>query len=249
MDKNILVLEYQNNFADNFSNLAYAKLLESKYPLKSCFENQTIKRSQFEKLMNNFKFDCSFISSSRVNDISKKTRYMDLRDFRYNKRNQNSIISIPYFKISDADLITNETKKMFDFKNFDFIKNYDILEEIKTTNSIGIYVSSYDNIDNEYVLASYERLNKYLKKPILYIFTSKDVQLNSGINYKIFNLSDWREEFYFLRCCRHKIIHCTNSSYSEGFWASILGNSNNFNYVVYNKNLKQKEKFNNWIAV
>ena len=68
------------------------------------------------------------------------------------------------------------------------------------------------------------------------------------MNYEILDLGDWREEFYFLMQCKHKIIHCTQNSYSEGLWASVL-NGKNYFYVAFDKKLKPSKKFHNWIAV
>ena len=56
-----------------------------------------------------------------------------------------------HFKIDDIPKITDELKTKFDFKNTDFIVNYDILEEITETNSIGLYISPKDKHNFKYI--------------------------------------------------------------------------------------------------
>ena len=123
-----------------------------------------------------------YISKGSVNRITKEAFLLN-NDFFYNKKSkklikkdkQNKILDLKYFSIDDIDLIDDEIKNSCQFKDLDFIINFDILEKIKNTNSIGLYVNKKDiennNVDYEYIYDAQERLNKYLKKPILYIFT------------------------------------------------------------------------------
>ena len=71
MDKNIVVLRYQDSFADNFSTFAYGKIIEEKFALKCFYENITSKRQDFEEKMQSFNIKADFISKSRTDKIAK----------------------------------------------------------------------------------------------------------------------------------------------------------------------------------
>jgi len=248
MDKNLVVLEYQDNFADNFSTYAYGKIVENKFSHNCVYENTTSKRQHFENIMSNFNLSYSFISKSRVDKIENKSPYLDYKDFDLKRLEKDKIVTLNQFRINDIDYLNKDIKASFDFINTDFIKNHDILEEIISNNAIGLYINQNDVINFEYIKSAAKRLNKYIKHPILYIFSKGIKELDINIKYRIIDLHDWREEFYFLKSCRHKIIHCTKYSYSEGLWASILSD-NEFGYVVYSKEMYEGEKIKNWFAV
>ena len=248
--KNYILLEYQENFADNLSIIAYGKILEKNTNSRCYFENDTKKRLKFENYMSNFNLDYDFISTTRVKEIAKKAYFANSIPLINNK---NKILKYNHFKINDIDLISDEIKSMIKFNHFNFVTNYDILEEIQQNQSIGLYINQNDikEIENSnYILRATERLNKYVKKPKLYIFTDKKFEnkINSYIDFKIINLPNWREEFYFLTACKHKIILNTKNSYSEGFWAAVL-NQKDYYINIYNKKIKTKKKYDNWIGV
>jgi hypothetical protein len=75
----------------------------------------------------------------------------------------------------------------------------------------------------------------------LYQFLKSDV-----LQQSIVNLYDWREEFYFLTNCKHKIILNSANSYSEGFWASVL-NEKSYNLNVIESEIKTRKIRPNWI--
>ncbi|MBQ8476544.1 hypothetical protein IJ531_05725 [bacterium] len=248
MDKNIVVLRYQDSFADNFSTFAYGKIIEEKFALKCFYENITSKRQDFEEKMQSFNIKADFISKSRTDKIAKKQEYFTSRDIKSKKITKDKLLDINCFNLDDTEFLTKEIKNIFEFKNLDFIQNYDVLEEITTFNSIGLYINQNDEIDYNYVQKSAKRLNKYLKKPILYIFSKKELNLELDIEYKTLNIADFREEFYFLKNCKHKIILNSKNSYSEGFWAAILANKSYY-YTVFDKNIKHTKKLKNWLFV
>ena len=67
------------------------------------------------------------------------------------------------------------------------------------------------------------------------------------MNSQNLHIIDWREEFYLLTQCKNKIILSNNSSYSAGFWASVL---NKKNYLVtFEESLKVKKIPENWLAI
>ena len=129
-----------------------------------------------------------------------------------------------------------------------------MLEEISTVNSIGVYVSPSDVISNgvdwEYISKSAYRLNKYIKKPVLYVFSTKDISnnINVDIKTKFICLNDWKEEFYLLSACKHKILLDSPMSYSENFWSIVL-NQKEYYLNAFNKKLKVKNKPLNWIRI
>ena len=247
MDRdNIIVLKYQDNFADNLSSIAYALILKNKFAINYFWENDLKQRTCFENLMSNFNLDYSFVSKTRVDLI--RNRIVQENDFT-NKFKKDKFLNINHFKIDDIDKITNDIKEMFCFKDVSFIKNFDILEDIVSNQSIGLYVNKFDfDINYDFISKATKRLNKYIKNPVLFVFSSSNFELKTDINYKTIQLNDWMEEFYFLTQCKHKIILSSIASYSEGLWSAIL-NENDLNYVIYEKNNKCKNKKRNWIAI
>ena len=260
--ENIIVLKYQENFADNLSLCAYGKILENETQRKCFFENNSKKRENFENFMANFKMDYNYISTARIENITKKSYLLSrlyINDKQIHKeiskkRNSNSILNLKYFKIDDIKHLSNEITSGFKFNNTSFIQNFDILEEITNTQSIGLFINPKDlqnnEVDYNYITNATKRLNKYIKKPKLYIFSDLKVnnKINSYIDFKIYNLKDWREEFYFLKNCKHKIILNSTNSYSEGLWSAIL-NQKDYSINIYDKKLKVQNKYDNWIGV
>ena len=216
MEENFVILNYHDNFADNLSSLAYSKILEEKSGINCCYENKTSLRTKFEEKMSFFDIDYKFISSARVETITKRANnlnklHINSKDIP-KKRFKKGIINLKHFNIDDVKFLPKEILSNFDFKTRDFIVNHDILEEILSQNSIGVFIDETDlkqgKIDFDYLKRATKRLNKYLKKPKLFIFLKNTSSLNLDlyIDYKILNIKDWREEFYFLKSCKHKII-------------------------------------------
>ena len=257
--ENIIVLEYQENFADNLSSLAYGKILENNTNTHCYYENEKKKRKAFEHFMSSFNIDYNFISTSKIKKLTesaflKNKLYINdnkIKKIINNKNPKNRIINLAHFRISDIDLISENIKNMIKFAKYDFLINYDILENIQNNQSIGLYISEkdVDKLDNNYIFEATKRLNKYIKQPKLYIFSRKKIEnINSYIKYEIIDLSDWREEFYFLTNCKHKIILNKKNSYSEVFWAAII-NQKDYAINIFDKKLKPNKKYKNWIGI
>ena len=142
----------------------------------------------------------------------------------------------------------------FDFSTSSFLLNFDILEEINQEQSIGLYISDKDFQDNSidwgFIYSATKRINKYIKKPKLYIFGPKQIKefIKSEINFKIINNLNWKEEFYLLKECKHKIIISNRNSYSKNLWASIL-NKKYDGIRTYSKNEYSKNLNRNWLAI
>lgn len=256
MKKN-LVLNYQQNFEENLTNYAYGEILAKKYNLECVYENITSKREAFEKEMKNISLDYSYISTSRAKEASKKAY---IENFKNNASHINSIkknhsyIDLAHFALEDISYINPALIEKFKFKNLDFIKNYDILDEILTTSSIGLYISKNDIeknlVDYEFLNKAFKRLNKYVKKPIVYVFTdyNDEIDFSYPIKTKTINLKNKTEEFYFLSNCKHKIIDPSNYSYSRNLWAGLI-NFKEYSIFIYKKDKKSKFKRKNWISI
>lgn len=252
MNKNVIIVKYQDNFADNMSSYALAKIIEKQTGEKICYENKPTLRNNFEKNMTNFNMSYNFISSTRINEISKKA-------FELNKMNskiptKNKLIKAKKFEYNYIKYLDNEIIKDFDFKNKDFIVNFDILEQITNKNSIGLYINAQDiennNIDYDYITRSVKRLNKYIKHPKLFIFSSANIKIQGNLmmEYEIISTEDWREEFYFAKKCKHNILLNSQHSYSLGLWAALT-NQKEYYYTAYDKKLKCKNLPKNWIGI
>ncbi|MBR3605902.1 MAG: hypothetical protein IKL52_07725 [Candidatus Gastranaerophilales bacterium] len=258
MEENFVILKYHDNFADNLSSYAYSKILEENSEVSCCYENKTNQRAKFEEKMSYFDMEYKFISSARIESLTQKANasnkyFINSKDIS-KKRIKRGIIDIKHFNLDDLKLLPKDIPSIFKFKNTDFIINHDILEKIQTQNSIGLYVDENDVLNNlidiDYLQRATKRLNKYLKRPKLFIFSKTQLNLTMDlcVDYEILNIRDWREEFYFLKSCKHKIISNTNNSYSNGFWAALI-NEKEYYYNIYDKNLNQKTKKRNWIPV
>ena len=62
MDRKIIILNYQDNFADDFSVYAYGNIFEKRIKSACFYENTTSKRLTFEKKMKDFNLDCYYFS-------------------------------------------------------------------------------------------------------------------------------------------------------------------------------------------
>lgn len=259
MEKELILLKYQDNFADNISLLAYKSILEKECGNKCYFENNTQKRDIFERKMSNFSVDYNFISTAKVqklieNPHKQNKLYISRKEISKKRKIKQGIVDLKHFQIEDTNLLDDEFLNKIKFNNTDFIKSHDILEDILTSNSIGLYLNKQDiesnKVDYEFIQKATKRLNKYIKKPFLYVFSEIDIKhkINTCVNYKVITLSDWKEEFYFLKSCKHKIVPNLEKSYSHNYWATLL-NQKSYHYCVYDKTLKQKTKLKNWIEV
>lgn len=250
-EKDIVLLDYKDNFCDNLSIYAYGKIISKKTNKKCFYENNPKKRDDFEKMMNYFSLDCNYISSSRVDKITSRANKNN--SLFIDKPKKIKMISQSKFKIDDLKYLNNEILRDFKLKNLDFIKNHDILDDIKSTNSIGLYIDSKDYKDNlidwKYINNALERLNKYVKKPVLYVFSSIDIKnkINFDIPIKILDDLSSLENFYFLANTKHEII-LDNNSYSFIFWSGLM-NPKSYSIKTVKKTKKKQNLPQNWIAI
>lgn len=244
-----VILDYQENFTDNFSTIAYAKILENIENVKCFYKNADCDRGDFEKKLQNFSVDFDFVSSKKASDIVSTSYFLN-RLFLKNKKLfdkcvKNNVISKKNFDVDDEIFLDDTILSNFKFKNTDFIKNFDILDNILTQNSIGLYISNKDKLnskDYKFIQNSIERLNKYIKNPKLFIFTANEnFKLETFVDYFVINLFSWKEEYYFLSRCKHHIVLNKSNSFSLNFWASVVHNRE-YSYRVLDKNTKINKK-------
>ena len=253
MKENILLIKYQNTFEDNFTSYAYGKIIEKQTGMKVFYENCPNLREKFEKNMSDFSLKYNYISTNKVKEICKKAYLLNTKNIE-NIKNKSHYINISNFDLNNLNLLNHEIINDLKFNNTNFLLNYDLLEEINDTNSIGLFINKIDVdvefIDYNYIYNATKRLNKYLKQPKLYVFTSKntDLKLNSYIDFKIINIDNRKEEFYLFNKCKHKILINTPNSFSSSFWASVISQKE-YNYVCFDKKLKFKNKPKNWIKI
>lgn len=249
--ENLILLDYQDNFADNMSTYAYGQILAKNNNQTCYYENSTKKRHALEEKLSSFDVELNYISSSRVIDIAKYSFNLSAKNLK-NRDNNPKFVSKKHFKIDDIDFIDDSIKNQFRFNNHNFVINHDILEEIDSTQSVGLYINEndIDKIDLDFIYCATKRLNKYVKKPLLFIFSKIDItdKIKSEFDFKIVNILNYKEEFYLHTKCKHKIIIENINSYSQNFWASYL-NEIDYNYIIYNKKLKVKTKKHNWLGV
>ena len=254
MKQNITLVEYSDNFAENITAYAYAKIIENNSKNICFWENNPTKRQKYENLMSDFNLKNNYICTTKANKICKKA--LDLNIFYINNANKykNKIIKPRYFNLKHKKFLTKSIIDSLNFKNINFVSNHDILEEILNTNSIGLYINPIDIKDNkldfDFIKMSIKRLNKYIKQPKLFIFINEktDFKIESDVEYQIINLTNFKEEFQLLKSCKHKIILNTPNSYLQGFWASVI-NENESYLITYDKKLKNKNLKRNWIAI
>lgn len=228
MDK-IVLIEYEKEFINNLSNYIYAQALENK-GYTCYYKNITNERINFEDKMKNLNLKCKFLSPSRL---------------KFDKVISNKNITIESMLNIDESVLSS-----LKFTNLNFLLNYDILEEIKQTNSIGFYLNENDinELSIEFLTNALKRLNKYLIKPKLFIFSKSNFDIPYEINYKFINIKNKNEEFYLLKNCKHKIIANLGKSQKVTFLASLI-NKNDCNYVAYESKFAKKVKYKNWIKI
>ena len=207
--------------------------------------------------MQYFDNEYKYISTNQAQNIATSAFiankvYINQKQAIKRKKPKNGIINIAQFRPEDSSFLTEELLNSFRFKDLNFIKSHDILEEINNQNSIGLYIDKNDiNLSEaniNFIKNATKRLNKYLKNPKLYIFTQKRIEIDTCIENENLILSDWKEEFYFLISCKHKIILNTKHSYSNGLWATLL-NQKDYYYAVFDKNRLNKKHKINWIGL
>ncbi len=136
-----------------------------------------------------------------------------------------------YFKKAETSI-----RDDFTFKNLDFLKNKNLLESIKSTESVSIHIRRGDYVQNTKTKAIYDILTldyyknalttikNSVQKPVFYIFSDDPewVKENLKLDDCFYSTGENHfEDFYLMQNCKHNII--ANSSFS--WWAAWLNNN------------------------
>ena len=148
------------------------------------------------------------------------------------------------------------------------LKNYDIKEEVKSVNSVGLHVRRGDYLkhkmymgicEKDYYIAAIKYIRQHIDNPCFFVF-SNDIEwckgnINNAMNDCSVKYIDWNvnEQSYIdmqlMSECKHNII--ANSSFS--WWGAWLNNNPNKIIVSpkkwLNSNLKNSPQCPDWILI
>lgn len=221
--------------------LGYAISKRTGFPLYidlSSFKEYKARNYELEK----FNCELNIVSREDCDKLNKKhffekTLYKDKKKtFNPDVLNVNHSVYLKGFWQSEKYFldIREDILNIFSFKNYDFIKNQALLDEIKASNSISVNLRLGDYINNEtikkehfvcrkkYYKNALTYIASHIESPVFYVF-SDDLELAKkylpkGFDYKFANTDNWQEDLYFMQNAKHNIV--ANSSFS--WWAAWL---------------------------
>ncbi len=244
--ENFIILKYQNNYIDNLINSLFGLVLENLSNKQCVYENLSDKREILEDFLLNFDLKFDYLSTFHIDSLKKKCGIINnekklIKNLNKKKfDNKNIFLDIKTFNLENFPFLINDIKKIFTYKNLDFIINFDILENITKTNSIGIYINEkdYSEVDFDFIDRALIRLNKYIKQPRIFIFCDSGLKkdLKLSFNYSIVNTNTEKEEFYFLSKCKYKIIPDLKNSKNKSLLATFLGKKSSSIDIIQRKN-------------
>lgn len=137
----------------------------------------------------------------------------------------------------------DDLKKMFNFKNFSFIKNDEILSLIRRSNAVSVNVRCGDYLSDpatrkihfvcgkNYYKNALAEIEKRVSNPKYFVF-SDDIEaakglLPEGYDFIFVDSANWQEDLYFMQNAKHNII--ANSSFS---WLAAYLNRNENKIVL-----------------
>lgn len=159
----------------------------------------------------------------------KKTFYPEILKIKHGAYLRGYWQSEKYFAHLREDIL-----ELFEFRNYDFIKNKDILDSIKNSNSISVNLRLGDYIDDEenrkiyflctkdYYKKAFDYISKNTQNPRFFVFSDEIEKacefLPEDYDYILADTANWQEDMYFMKNCKHNIV--ANSSFS--WWAAWL---------------------------
>ena len=246
---NSIVLISPNESLIGFLNSYLIKEIIEKNSNSKCFLiNDPSFRKNLEDKLKFFDIDFNYISIKKFNDFKNENMFK-IKKFKKTLnlgkilriKNKNLYLEEPYIDFKDRKYLTKELTKKLNFIELSFVKNYDILENINNSTSIGLYINLIDLennlINKDFILNATKRLNKYLKQPKLYIF-SKNInaeEIKSEIDFEILKLDNEYEEFYFYQKCKNKIILNAKNSSNFSIFNSLISSNRNIYFENNNK--------------
>lgn len=217
----------------------------------SSYDTYTVRKYELEKF--GFK-----INVANQNDIAKlnkkhffrKTLYKDKKKTFYPEilKIRHAAYLKGYWQSEKYFLhLRKEILELFEFRNFDFIQNKNILDEIKKSNSISINLRLGDYLNNkenrkiyflctkEYYKKAIEHMCKCSENPKFFVFSDEITKaaefLPDNYTYTFVDSANWQEDMYFMKNCKHNIV--ANSSFS--WWAAWLNQNENKRVVSPSK--------------
>lgn len=207
----------------------------------SAFREYKTRNFELEK----FGFKINYASEDDIKELNKKhffgktlfkdkkkTFYPEILKIRHSAYLKGYWQSEKYFGHIRDDIL-----ELFEFKNLDFIENADIIQKIRSTNSVSVNLRLGDYINNEeykkiYFLCTkeyYKNALKYIcaqvENPMFFVFSDEIEKTHEYLPekyaYTFVKSANWQEDMYFMKNCKHNIV--ANSSFS--WWAAWLNNS------------------------
>ena len=238
----------------------------------SSYNSDKLRNFELLKFSTDIKFadfqDCSILNKKH---FFKKTLYKDKKKIFYPeilKINHSAYLNGYWQSEKYFSHIKNDIKNIFQFKNTDFLQNTNMLNDIKSSNSVSISIRLGDYVNNPQCRKIYFVCNKdYYTKAIEYICSKVDnpkffvfspeidaacEYLPKGYEYIFSKSASWEEDMYLMRHAKHNIL--ANSSFA--WWCAWL-NENLNNIVIapsrwYTKDAKINFKDvipDNWVKI
>ncbi len=132
--------------------------------------------------------------------------------------------------------VKDDLKKLFEFKNLDFIRNKHYLAMIQSSNSVAVHIRTGDYVlppfchthfvcKKNYYINAIEKIKELVKNPTFFVFSDNidyaKKLLPDNANLILVECTNWQEDFYFMQNAKHNII--SNSTFS--WWTAWLNNN------------------------
>ncbi len=225
-----------NQFFQYMAGYSLAKKLGAEL-LLNIAEVQEDKLRNFE--LGNFNIDLKYATKEEIKELDRRGLFnrsyfgeqrlsFDFREIKKSAYIKGYFQSEKYFENYKDDV-----HKLFTFKDYSFIKNPEMLEEIKNTNSVSISVRLGDYVGNPYfdgicTKKYYENCINYIKEKHpdckFYVFSDEIERAKKFLGESEFcymDTANWQEDLYFVQNCKHNII--ANSTFT---WLSAYLNKN-----------------------
>lgn len=232
-----------NQFFQYMAGYALAKKLGAEL-LLDVTPFETYKTRNYE--LGNFNIDAKFATKEEIKELDKRGLFnrsyfgeqklsFDFKQIKKSAYIRGYFQSEKYFENCKEDV-----HKLFTFKDYSFIKNPEMLEQIKNTNSVSISLRLGDDYAADKKLGGvctkkyYENCINYIKEKhpdcIFYIFSDEIERARKMLgegDFVYMDTANWQEDLYFAQNCKHNVI--ANSSFT---WLSAYLNKNKDKIVL-----------------
>lgn len=202
------------------------------------FQTYKVRNLELDK----FNLELNYAPIELIEKLNKKTFFHKTlfkeKNFTFNRKmlkiKGNAYIKGYWQTEKYFEKYKNDIRKIFTFKDFSFIKNHNLLEEIKSTNSVSINLRLCEYVKNpeiakihyvckeNYYKNAIEYINQTIENSKFFVF-SDDIEmakefLPKDTEYTYCNTANWQEDLFFMQNAKHNIV--ANSSFS--WWAAWL---------------------------